>query len=207
MGEPIVIFGGTFDPVHHGHLIVARAAAEARGLPRVTLMPAATPPHKPPAGASGEDRLEMLRLAVEGESSLTVSDMELRRPGPSYTIDTLEQLRCERPDADLHLLVGTDMLEDLPAWHRARDVVATAKLLVAARRPWQQRLEDVLGKLRGHFDEPTVERLRESVVETPRVEVSSTDVRQRVRQGLSIRYLVPEPVREYVQSRGLYRGR
>ncbi len=204
MSERIVIFGGTFDPVHHGHLIVARAVAEAKGFPRITLMPAASPPHKPAAGASGPDRMEMLRLATADEPVFEVSDIELRRPGPSYTIDTLEQLGRERPGARQHLLIGADMLEDLLNWHRAGDVVSAAEIIVAARRPWQQRLDEVFRRLAEHFDDETVNRLRGSVVETPRVDISSTDIRRRVAEGLSIRYLAPEAVTQYICERGVY---
>lgn len=204
MAEKVIIFGGTFDPVHNGHLIVARAAAEARGIGRVILIPAALPPHKPPAGASAEHRLEMLRLATADEPVFEVSDTELRRTGPSYTIDTLAQLSRDMPDAKLHLLIGTDMLEDLPAWHRAHEVVEAAEILVAARRPWQQRLDEVFDKLCRDFDADTVARLRQSVVQTPRVDISSTDIRRRLASGLSIRYLAPDPVVRYVGEQGLY---
>ncbi|MGC9454206.1 MAG: nicotinate (nicotinamide) nucleotide adenylyltransferase [Phycisphaerae bacterium] len=204
MAESIIIFGGTFDPVHNGHLIVARAAAEARGIGRVMLVPAAVPPHKPPAGAAGEHRLEMLKLAVADEPVFEVSDTELRRGGPSYTIDTLEEFAREMPGTRLHLLIGADMLEDLPAWHRAHEVVATAEVVVAARRPWQERLEEVFSGLADEFGARTVERLRESLVKTPRVDISSTDIRRRVGKGLSVRYLVPDSVEQYIHEHRLY---
>ncbi|MFW6066107.1 MAG: nicotinate-nucleotide adenylyltransferase [Planctomycetota bacterium] len=204
MDESMVIFGGTFDPVHNGHLIVARAAAEACGIGKVMLIPSAQPPHKPPAGAFAEHRLEMLRLAVAGEPMFEVSDTELRRSGPSYTIDTLRQLRDELPGTRLYLLIGADMLADLPQWHRARDVVAEVDLIVAARNPWQEQLPAVLKKLGEHFDAKTLERLSSSVVETPRVDISSTEIRRRLTKGLSVRYLLPEAVIDYIRRHELY---
>jgi len=203
--KSIAIFGGTFDPVHHGHLIVARAVAEQRGLQQVTFVPSGRPPHKQPAHASGADRLAMLRLATEGEPLLAVSDVELRRPGPSYTYNTLLALREQwGPETELHLVIGSDMLADLPNWHRARDVVELARVVTVARPPWQRRTDELMAGVGRAFGRDAAERLSGSVVAVPLIDISSTEVRRRVAEGRSIRFLVPEPVREYVESRTLY---
>jgi len=205
MGDRVVLFGGTFDPVHHGHLIVARAVAEHCGYERITLVPSGTSPHKSNAVASPGDRLAMLRLAVAGEGLFDVSDVELRREGPSYTIDTLTGLRAEIGAAtELHLLIGADMLADLPNWRRAADVVALARVVVAMRPGWDGRMDEVLGRLRRDLPGEVAEALIASVVPTPLIDISSTTIRRRLAAGQSIRFLVPEAVGEYIEREGLY---
>ena len=206
MQRELVLFGGTFDPVHNGHLIVARALAERRGFGRVVFVPTAQPPHKTPAEASATDRLAMLRLAISGEAVFDVSDIELTRTGPSYTLDTLRALRRRHGvDTKLHWVIGADMLEDLPRWHRADEVLAEAKIVIAVRPAWDQRLDEIFSRLAKEFAPAQVEPLRESVVSTPLIDISSTEIRRRVRQGRSIRYLLPEPVADYIAEHGLYR--
>jgi nicotinate-nucleotide adenylyltransferase len=204
MDQTLVLLGGTFDPIHHGHLIVARCLAE-RCEARVTLVPASTPPHKPPAGASPADRLEMVRLAIEGEEAFDICDDELRRPGPSYTYRTLRGLR-ERlgPEVRLRWVIGADMLEDLPSWRNVSEVLEMADLLVAMRPPWQDRIESIFSELSAKFTAETLTRLRAGVTETPLVDLSSSEVRRRVAQGRSIRYFVPEAVEAFIARKGLY---
>jgi len=207
VADRIVLFGGTFDPVHHGHLIVARAVAERCGYRRITLVPSARPPHKQVASASAADRLAMLRLATEGEALFEIRDIELRREGASYTFDTLQAFRRQAgKDVELHLVVGADMLADLPNWHRSTEVVDLARFVVAARLPWHRRMDEVLAALRGRFSPSAVDRLSAAVVETPLIDISSTEIRRRVAAGLPIRYLVPDLVRKYIERRGLYRA-
>jgi nicotinate-nucleotide adenylyltransferase len=200
MAEAICLLGGTFDPVHHGHLIVARAVAEAKGFSRITLIPANNPPHKPPARAPADDRLEMLKLAIEGDTLFDVRDLELKRPGPSYTLDTLKALRQQWPAARLHWIIGADMLGEVSQWHRVEEVLELATLLVADRpvqapRPAHPSLAEtrVCRPVPGEF------------LHTPLIDISSTDIRARVHQGQSIRYLVPDAVARYIADRGLYR--
>ena len=208
MAEQIVLFGGTFDPVHNGHLIVTRALAEQRGFAQITLVPASQPPHKGASGASPEDRMTMLRLAIEGESLFDISEVELRRTGPSYTLDTLAAIRQERgDDARLHWVIGADMLADLHNWHRAAEVVDMANIITAVRPPWDGRLTLILTRLERRFGPEVVARLRKAVVLTPLVDISSTVIRQRVATGRSIRYLVPDAVRAYIEQHGLYSAR
>ncbi|MDY6912850.1 MAG: nicotinate-nucleotide adenylyltransferase [Planctomycetota bacterium] len=199
----IALFGGTFDPVHNGHLIVARAVAEHCGFERVTFVPTANPPHKQAAQASGEDRLTMLRLATADEELFDICQVELARAGASYTFETLTELRRQHgPDVRLDWIIGADMLEDLPKWHRAAEVVEMATIIIAARPP--QRLERLFADLEKHFSSEQLSRLRQSVAPAPIVDISSTDIRDRIRGGKSIRFLVPEAVEQYIRQHRLY---
>ncbi len=199
----IAFFGGTFDPVHHGHLIVARAIAEHRGFAKVAFIPAAVPPHKGQTHAVGEHRLAMLRAAVGAEDRFDVCDLELARPGPSYTFDTLGELR-KRFGAELHWILGADMLEDLPNWYRAGELMDRATFVIAGRPGWEERMDEVFDKLSRRFTPEQVDALRQGVVPVPLIDISSTDIRRRVREGLSIRYLVPEAVEHYIHEHRLY---
>ena len=202
-----MLFGGTFDPVHHGHVIVARAVAEQGGYQRVILVPAARPPHKRQPEAPAADRLAMLELAVEGESLFDICRLELERPGPSYTYDTLCRLREQHGrKTELHLLIGADMLEEFPTWHRAQEVLETTELVVAARPGWEGRLAPVLEGLGRKLGKEKAEKTRRSILSTPLIDISSTEIRRRVRRGLSIRYLTPYPVVDYIKSQRLYAG-
>jgi nicotinate-nucleotide adenylyltransferase len=200
MAEDICLFGGTFDPVHHGHLIVARAIAEAKGFLRVTLVPANNPPHKPPPQASAADRLAMLKLAIEADGLFDLCDLELNRSGPSYTLDTLKALRQRWGQATLHWVIGADMLGELRQWHRVEEVLELANLLVADRpakapRAAHPSLQEtrVLRPVPGEF------------LHTPLIDISSSDIRARVREGKPIRYLVPQAVARYIAEHNLYR--
>jgi len=215
--QPVVIFGGTFNPIHHGHLIVARAVAEQLGFARMTLMPVNIPPHKaahPPACrqknglelmSSAADRLEMVKLAVAGEELFEVSDLELLRPPPSYTIDTLCHLRqVHGPERPLCWIVGADMLADLPNWRRADEVLSQARIITVARPPWSGQIDSVLQRLSRRFSAQQIQALREEIVPTPLVDISSSQIRQRVAGGRSIRYLTPDFVIAYINRRKLY---
>jgi nicotinate-nucleotide adenylyltransferase len=201
----IVLFGGTFDPVHNGHLIVARHIAEQCGFGRVVLVPAATPPHKHAACAAAAQRLVMLRRAVRGEDLFGISTVELHRRGPSYTFDTVQEILREGPaPADIHWVIGADMLADLPKWYRAAELLELVNVVVALRPPWDERIDAILAGLRGLVRPPALRRLARSIVRTPLIDISSTEIRRRVAASLSIRFLVPEPVRRYIENRRLY---
>ncbi len=205
MSDDVLFFGGTFDPVHNGHLAVARALAELRGFERVVFVPTSNPPHKPAASADAADRLAMLELATAGEELLAVSEVELGRSGASYTYDTLLALREEYgPSVRLHWMIGADMLAELHKWHRAEEVVEMAEFVIVMRPPWHERIEEVFRTLEGHFRPDVVEKLRSSVVDTPLVDISSTDIRRRVAAGEPVGDLVPDEVAAYIARRGLY---
>jgi len=190
------LLGGTFDPVHLGHLIAARIAQEAVGLDEVLFVPAAQPRLKTrPPVASGAQRLEMVRLAVDPHDGFSVSDVEIRRAGPSYTVDTLEALA---PGRKLFLLVGTDALNQLGSWHRRERVLKLCDP-VAIVRPGAAGLDfDALEEVAVGASEAVRQ------VGGPLLDVSSTEVRRRAGDGLSIAGLVPEPVEQYIRDHGLY---
>ncbi len=206
MNRDILLFGGTFDPVHCGHVAVARALAVDRDFGRVIFVPAATPPHKPDALARAADRVAMLRCVCDEDSLFDISDIELARPGRSYTYDTLLALRGEYGhDARLHWLIGADMLADLHKWYRAADLVEMVDFVIAMRPPWHERMDKIFATLAEHFSNTVISQLRGAVVDTPLVDVSSTEIRQRVAAGESIAGMVPAGVADYIAANGLYR--
>jgi nicotinate-nucleotide adenylyltransferase len=196
----IGILGGTFNPPHLGHLICAQEAYLQLGLDRVTLIPARIPPHKPVEDEPGADhRLELCRLAIGADERFQVSDLEIGRGGPSYTVDTLEELHSSAPDHELFLIVGGDIAAGLPDWHEPERVLSLATLAVAKRRGTSRAaVDDALAALRGG------ERTR--FFRMPRIAISSTMLRDRVRRGQPIRYYVPDPVASYVERHRLYAG-
>ena len=194
----IGILGGTFNPPHLGHLICAQEAYLQLGLDQVILIPARMPPHKPVEDDPGaEQRLELCRLAIQGDDRLAVSDIEIGREGPSYTVDTLEELHSSAPDHELFLIVGGDIAAGLPDWHEPERVLSLATLAVAKRRGTSQESVDAaLGSLRGG------DRARYFAM--PRIGISSTMLRDRARSGDPIRYYVPEAVVNYIERHRLY---
>ncbi len=188
------IFGGTFDPVHLGHLIVAEHAADTADLAQVLFVPAGRPPHKAgKALAPGADRLAMVELAVAGNPRFAVSRVELERASePSFTIDTVRRMKAEGV-RDVALILGADSLVELSTWREPEALVAECRVLVVERPGWE------LERAPAHL------RARVTGISTPRIDISSSAIRARIAAGLSIRYLVPEPVREYILAHRLYR--
>jgi nicotinate-nucleotide adenylyltransferase len=199
----IGVFGGAFDPVHLGHLIVAEQSREQANLDQVWFVPAARPPHKQDQPlAPFAQRVEMLGLALAGQPAFRIDELEKDRPGLSYTADTLEELRRRHPDHEWALIIGSDCLPDLPHWHEPVRIVQAAELLIVARPGWTIWMpEQLRSALKLAADRP----LRQKVVQTPIFSLSSSDLRQRVAHGRSIRYLVPRPVECYVETHHLYR--
>lgn len=205
MTDRVVIFGGTFNPVHFGHLIVARSVAEHFGAARVMLVPAATPPHKDTPLAAPAHRLAMLNLAVGDDPLFEVSTVELDRSGVSYTYDTLVQLGQSAPDqTELMWIIGMDMLADLATWYRADDVVAMARIVTVVRPPMPADLDAVLAPLASRFGAEQVRRLAADILPAPLIDISSTDIRRRVAAGKSIAYLTAGPIVQYVEQHRLY---
>ena len=190
--------GGSFNPIHHGHLICARAVMERAGYAQVMLIPTHQPPHKPGHAnlAPAHDRLRMCQLAVERSATFTVDDIELKRTGPSYTIDTAAELKTQRGWPEVHWLIGADMLNYLPKWHRAAELIHEVHFVVMARPGFEFEWANL---------PPEFQHLRDRITEAPRIDISSTQIRERVRAGVSIDYLTPAPVVDYVYDNGLYR--
>lgn len=183
----IGLFGGSFDPVHCGHLIVARAAMEQLGLDEVRFMPAGAQPLKQGHGAPPADRLAMVREAVATEPGFAVEPIEVQRAGPSYTVETLATLTARLPGVPLVLLIGADAALDFRRWREPDEVRRLARVVVLTRDGAAAQVPEDL-----------------EVVRVPAVEISATMIRARVRAGLSIRWLVPDAVADLIAARGLY---
>ncbi|MGB2985025.1 MAG: nicotinate-nucleotide adenylyltransferase [Phycisphaerae bacterium] len=203
MGIGIGLYGGSFDPIHCGHLIVARAIAERLDLGRVIFLPTARPPHK--AGGRLADpahRAEMVKLAIADEPVFEFSDYDLTREGPSYTIDTVNHFRkLLGRDVDLHWIIGADSLAELTQWHRAAALVDACRVITAVRGGWEQIAWD---ELRTTLSEAQIAKLRAGLLDTPLIEISSTDIRERIRRSRSVRYLVPGSILTHIKKHGLY---
>jgi len=200
----ILLFGGSFDPIHHGHLIVARAAAEQLGVERVVLIPSARPPHTLDRQLTlARLRVRLCELAVADDPLFAVDDWETRQSGPNYTLLTVHHFR-ERlgPEPALYWLIGADSLAELHTWYRVPELVE-ACMLVTVARPGVDLSR--LPQLERLLTPAQLDRLRAHVLSTPRIEISASDIRARLRAGRSIRYLVPEAVRAEIERLGLYR--
>lgn len=210
MAKKIGILGGTFDPVHIGHLRGALEVAEQFGFDELRLIPSARPPHRGAPQVSAEDRLAMVRCAVEGVPPLSVDDRELRRDRPSYTIDTLESLRHElAPDDQLFLLLGWDAFCGLPTWHRWEELLDHCHILVLQRPDAGSEPSEALRNLLAARSVNDPQALGGPggniafVWQTP-LEVSATAIRERLASGKSVRFLVPDAVLAYIHAHGLY---
>ena len=206
-----LIYGGTFDPIHHGHLIVCRRAREILGADRVVLVPARVSPHKSEeegmGRATGEQRVEMIRLAIEGEGDFLVDGRELQRAGPSFTFDTITEMTAEKGTAPvgmrlMTLLIGADQMAKLHMWHRVEELLGRVEMGVLPRPG-----VDVAAGMRAVRDglgEAAVRRL--VVLETPLIEISATEIRRRVGARLGESYCVPRAVAEFIAKQRLYRA-
>ncbi len=183
----IAIYGGTFDPIHHGHLILAREAREMLGLEKVFFVPAAVSAFKSSPAASPQVRLSMLRAAIEGEAGFEVDDCELRRPAPSYAIDTVEEIQIREGDAQIYYVIGEDNIPALARWHRSDELKKAVHFVVLDRT----------GAIPDH-PYPIVHR---------RIDISATEIRKRIASGRSIRYFVPQAVEEIIRRENIYQER
>jgi nicotinate-nucleotide adenylyltransferase len=192
------ILGGTFNPPHLAHLVCAQEAYRELGLERILWVPARIPPHKTIESEPGpEHRLELCRLAVAGDDRFIVSDMELQRDGPSFTVDTLGVLKKRAPQDELVLILGGDIAAGLPEWNSPERVLELATVAIARRRGTTRgAVEQALGRLRGGD--------RAQFFAMPRIGISSTMLRRRIAAGQPIRYFVPDQVEAYIQRHGLY---
>jgi len=196
------IFGGTFDPVHLGHLILAEQARDQGRLDEVWFLPAPRPPQKEEQSLTRYDqRVEMLQLAIAGQPAFRIDELEKERDGPSYTVDTLAELKRRHPGNELLLLLGGDALADLPNWRDPAGILAQAGLLVMAR-PGVSLLD--AEQLRQRIALPAGVAVSLQFLQTPQIDIASRDLRRRVREGRSIRYLVPRAVEMYIAHHKLY---
>ena len=199
--ERIGVFGGSFDPVHIGHLTIAQDAVEQLELDRLIFVPAAVPPHKQEKTlAEGRHRFEMLQLATEGNLSFEVSDMELQRGGVSYTFDTMTQIQAEHPGATLFFIVGLDSLVELHLWRNVDKLLELCTIVPFARGGEDPaRVAEQI-----QLSEPWKTGLLERLIRIHEIEISASEIRMRLAEGLSIRYLVPPEVEMYIAEHHLY---
>jgi nicotinate-nucleotide adenylyltransferase len=197
MATRIGLMGGTFDPVHYGHLFIAEAARVELGLERVIWVPAGDPPHKAgPHRASQEHRYALTLLATASNPCFEVTRLELERQGPSYSIDTIDHFRREYPGAEVFFIAGADSILEIRTRHRHEDLIRVARFAAAPRPGYDlERLSAVL---------PPEYLERIDLLPCPPIDLSSTDLRRRVERALPIRYLVPEAVEAYIGKHGLY---
>jgi nicotinate-nucleotide adenylyltransferase len=208
--QPIGLFGGMFDPIHYGHLRTAFELWQALKLTEVRFMPAGSPPHKQMTHASAELRLAMVSAAIADQKGFVVDDREIRRKGVSYSYDTLAELRTEFPDRSLCLLLGMDAFLGLPDWHRWRELLDLAHIVVAHRPGWKAPTMGPLGEVMVDRGTGSVRDLHEKLAgriyirAVTQLEISSTDLRQVITSGSDPRYLVPEEVRKIIRETGCY---
>ncbi|WP_026281386.1 nicotinate-nucleotide adenylyltransferase [Paenibacillus massiliensis] len=188
------IMGGTFDPIHIGHMLAAEAARDGYALDQIWFMPSHIPPHKRAAGATGEQRLAMTREAVACNSAFEVLDLEIRRGGVSYTIDTIRALQELHPDKDFYFIIGADMVNYLAAWEQIEEL-ASRITFIGLRRPGFELALDLL---------PPFLHNKVLLADMPVVDISSTDIRERLATGHSVRYMIPESVYEYIRKGRMY---
>ena len=194
------IMGGTFDPIHYGHLVGAEMARSKFNLNKVIFIPSGTPPHKDRSDITAAGlRYEMIERAIQDNPAFDISAIELERKGPSYTVDTLRVLRDFWPDHELYFITGSDVLCEIFSWHEVEEILKMTEFIGAARPGFDA--SDFLLKV--HQEHPETQG-RIHYIEVPALAISSTDIRARVKLGEPIRYLLPEPVRLFIQDHGLY---
>ncbi len=210
MRQPIGLFGGTFDPIHYGHLRTAFELWQLLRLAEVRFLPTGNPPHREQPLASPELRLRMVRAAVSDQPCFTVDDREVRRTGVAYSVDTLAELRAEYPDRSLCLLLGMDAFLGLPHWHRWRELLGLAHIVVAHRPGWKAPTMGPLGEVMVDHGTGAIRDLHEKtagciyVHAVTQLEISSTELRQLIVSGRDPRYLVPDEVRQILLETRCY---
>jgi nicotinate-nucleotide adenylyltransferase len=204
MERKIALFGGTFDPIHKGHTIVAEYASEYVGAETVVLIPAHRSPHKQaPPQASAADRIEMIRLITKEKKAFRLSECELSRPEPSYTLETVNELKAHYGrEVQMYWLVGADSVNDLPSWYRINELIDECNLCVMLRagfdRPDFNKFQDILGPKR-------VEKLQQNTIPTPLIDINSTEIRNRIAAGQNVSDMLHPAVLQYICQRNLYR--
>ena len=196
------LYGGTFDPVHLGHLILAECCRESAALDEIWFIPNARSPHKQGVSMSDEQhRVRMIQLAIGGHESFHIWTRELERGGLSYTVDTLIEIQARRPQDDLYLLMGADTFTDFPNWKQPDEICRLATPLVVGR---PQSPPPDLSMISDWLPDARLDEIRERQIIMPLIDISSSDIRHRVRDGQSIRYRTPRAVEKYIETHGLY---
>lgn len=210
--SPMGIFGGTFDPIHYGHLRTAFEMLQALRFGEVRFMPCGDPPHRGTTFATAEQRLEMVRVATEAQHGFVVDDRELLRAGPSYSVDTLTTLRAEFPVRPLALIIGMDAFLGLPKWHQWREILQLAHIVVAHRPGWRAPDVGPLGELLADRGTHRIGDLHQAksghifIHDVTQLEISSTDIRELIAVGRDPRFLMPDAVRDVIAATGCYAG-
>ena len=208
--SPMGIFGGTFDPIHYGHLRTAFEMLQALRFDEVRFMPCGSPPHREAPVASAELRLQMVRVATEGQHGFVVDDRELQRAGPSYSVDTLTTLRSEFPLRPLALIIGMDSFLGLPKWYQWREILQLAHVVVAHRPGWRAPDIGPLGELladRGTHRIGDIHQAKSGHIyihDVTQLEIASSDIRELVAAGRDPRFLMPDAVRDVIEQSGCY---
>lgn len=195
------IFGGSFNPIHYGHLMICEYIKEEMGLDKVIFIPTGNPPHKD-LGVSAEDRYEMVRLAISPNPDFEISDIETTRVNLSYTVDTIRELKKIYKEEKLYFLIGLDSLFQLKTWKKIGDLSQEIEFVVALRPGYidKEEINREIDFLRDNFG------TRINLIKTPLYEISSTDLRDRIHEGKSLRYLIPKKVLNYIEESGFYKG-
>ncbi len=199
MDKRLALMGGTFDPIHMGHLAVAQSVCEELRFEKIIFIPDFIPPHKQKQEFSpAQDRLAMLQLALKGYHRFFLDEMEIKKGGLSYTFQTIEAIRHKHPEYKLYFLIGADSLGQLSTWYRIKDLLEEVRFVVARRPGYQMKMEE----FQYHFGPAAMDKI--IFVEAAGLNISSTDIRRRVRAGVSITGLVPKAVEGYILSHHLY---
>ena len=195
------IFGGSFNPIHYGHLMICEYIKEEMGLDKVIFIPTGNPPHKD-LGVSAEDRYEMVRLAISPNPDFEISDIETTRVNLSYTVDTIRELKKIYKEEKLYFLIGLDSLFQLKTWKKIDDLSQEIEFVVALRPGYidKEEINNEIDFLRDNFG------TKINLIKTPLYEISSTDLRDRIHEGKSLRYLIPKKVLDYIEESGFYKG-
>lgn len=194
------IMGGTFDPIHLGHLVVANEVLNIYNLDKIIFVPAGNPPHKIGMRASSWDRYFMTNLATMSNNKFTVSDLEVKSSDKSYTLNTLKEFHILYPETEFYFITGTDAVIDIPNWHEPRELLKLCKFIAVSRPGISKenaefKIDEIRNSLNAHIE----------ILQVPMLQISSTDIRDRFKRGVSAKYLLPESVEQYILKNNLYR--